>query len=65
MIVAIITQEKAEELQGQEYTSGVQFNPVQMADGRWFISLVEAQHLTTEDIIELWDYVQPEIGEYE
>lgn len=59
MIVAIITEEKAEELQGQEYTQGVQFNPVQMEDGRWFISLVEAQYLTTGDIVGLLDYVPP------
>lgn len=64
MIVAIITEEKAEELQGQEYTQGVQFNPIQIED-KWIISLVEAQYLTTEDIVELWDYVQPEIEEHD
>ncbi|NGM63522.1 hypothetical protein G5B30_16555 [Sphingobacterium sp. SGG-5] len=59
MIVAIITADKAQELEGTEYTKGVLFNPVQMTDGRWFISLVEAQYLTTADIIELIDYVPP------
>jgi len=57
MIVAIITPEKAEEITGQEYTQGVQFNAVQMEDGMQFISLVEAQYLTISDIVELVDYV--------
>lgn len=60
MVVAIITQQKAEEIQGIEYADGVKFNP-QEINGKWFISLTEAQYLTTEDIVELWDYVQPEM----
>lgn len=56
MIVAIISQEKAEELQGIEYVPGVQFNPIQTEDSKWFISLVEAQYLTIEDIVEFIDY---------
>ena len=61
MIVAIITEEKAGELAGTEYAPGVQYNPVQMPDTRWFISLVEAQYLTVGDIVELLDYM-PEPG---
>lgn len=58
MIVAIITPEKANELQGKEYTKGVKYNPVEYGEN-FYISLVEAQHLTTVDIIELVDYIPP------
>lgn len=46
MIVAIITPEKANELQGKEYTKGVKYNPVEYGEN-FYISLVEAQYLTT------------------
>lgn len=59
MIIALITPEKAQELQGKEYTKGVKYNPVEYGEN-FYISLVEAQHLTTGDIVGLIDYV-PEV----
>lgn len=58
MIVAQITAEKAEELQGKEFYKGQYYNPVELSIG-WVISLVEAQYLTVEDVVEFVDY-EPE-----
>lgn len=49
MNVAKITQEKAEELQGQEYQDGLKFNPIQDKNGDFVISLVEAQFIPIAD----------------
>ena len=48
MIVAQITQEQAENLQGKEFAGGNIFNPIQDKNGNWIISLTELQHLGTE-----------------
>lgn len=63
MIVAIITPEKAQEITGKEYTKGVKYNPIEHGENL-YISLVEAQYLTTWDIVGLVDYV-PKEEEYE
>lgn len=64
MIIAIITAEKTEELRDKEYIKGVRYNPVEYGEN-FYISLVEAQYLTTGDIVELIDYVPPIEEEYE
>lgn len=63
MVVAIITAEKANELKGKEYLEGINFNPVQLNDGRWFISFPEAQYLSASDVVELFDFVQVDESE--
>lgn len=63
MIVALISPEKAQEITGKEYTKGVKYNPVEYREN-FYISLVEAQYLTTGDIVGLVDYV-PKEEEYE
>lgn len=60
MLVAIITNKKAEELLKKEYVPGVKFNPVEYGED-YIISLVEAQYLSVDDIIRLEEYVQPEV----
>lgn len=52
MIVAIITEQKANEIASTEYVEGVEYNPINYS-GKWFISLVEAQYLAVTDIVEL------------
>lgn len=62
MIVAIITPEKAQELQGKEYTKGVKYNPIENNidnDGTYILSLVEAQYLPIDDIVEIKEFVFP------
>ena len=63
MIIAIISEEKVNEIKNTEYQSGMLYNPVQLEDSRWFISLIEAQYLTVEDIIDIIDYVPLQIEE--
>ena len=48
MIVAQITQEQAENLQGEEFAGGNIFNPIQDKNGNWIISLTELQYLGLE-----------------
>ena len=57
MIVAIITKEKAIELDGKEYVKGVYFNPVEKGE-EYFISLTEAQYLGLDEIVRLEEYKQ-------
>lgn len=64
MLVAKITAEKANELQGQEYQSGSLFSPVQDGDGNWIVSLVEAQYMSVSDI-EVIEYVPIQFDESE
>ena len=40
-----ISEEKAAEIRGVEYASGVKFNPVKDDDGRWFVSEIEGEYL--------------------
>lgn len=49
MIVAKISDEKAEELKGKEYQNGMLYNPVQDKNKNWIVSLVEAQFLKLGD----------------
>jgi hypothetical protein len=65
MVVAIITEQKAQELKGKEFQSGIKYNPVQLPDSRYFISFPEAQYLSTDDIVEIMDYVAEVISEFE
>lgn len=44
--VALITEEQAKQLMKQEYTKGSLFNPMQDADGNWFISVEELRDVT-------------------
>ena len=48
MIVAQITKEQAENLQGKEFAGGNIFNPIQDKNGNWIISLNELQYLGIE-----------------
>lgn len=48
MIVAQITQEQAENLQGKEFAGGNIFNPIQDKNGNWIVSLTELQYLGLE-----------------
>lgn len=54
--IVIITEECANSIQGVEYTNGVKFNPIQLQDGRWFISEIEAEFISASDIIETIEY---------
>ncbi|MDP9954709.1 hypothetical protein J2X97_000346 [Epilithonimonas hungarica] len=56
MVIAIITEQKASELTGFEFQPGMFYNPVQLSDGRWFISFPEAQYLLASDIVSIEDY---------
>lgn len=61
--IVIITEECANSIQGIEYTNGVKFNPVQLPDGRWFVSEIEQPYIQEEDVVEVVDYEFPEIIE--
>ena len=41
MQVHLLTQEQAEQLNGQQYATDSYFNPIQDADGNWIISIEE------------------------
>lgn len=53
---AVITAEKATELQSVEFERGQNFNPIELPDGRFYISLIEAQYLSPDDIVDLIEY---------
>lgn len=61
---ARISEAKALEIDGKEFQARSFFNPIQLEDGNYFISLVEAQYLSSEDFI-VFDYVPPKIDENE
>ncbi|KFC19363.1 hypothetical protein [Chryseobacterium sp. FH1] len=58
MVIAIISADKAHELKGKVFENEILYNPNQLEDGRWFISLPEAQYLNASDIVELFDFVR-------
>lgn len=49
MIVHKLTTEQANTLRGKEYVKDVRFNPIQDADGNWFISVEEVEQCNTEE----------------
>lgn len=57
MVVAIIKSEKANELKGTIYQDGIFYNPVQLPDGRWYISFPEAQYLSASEIQKIEDFI--------
>lgn len=56
--IVIITEECANSIQGVEYTNGVKFNPIQLPDGRWFVSEQEQPFIEESDVIEVveWEF---------
>jgi len=46
MIVAILTLEQKEQLQGQQYTTDSYFNPIQDLNNNWVISVEEIEQNT-------------------
>lgn len=56
--IVIISEETANSLMGVEYTNGVKFNPIQLPDGRWFVSEIEQPYLQEGDVIEVieWEF---------
>lgn len=56
--IVIITEECANSIQGVEYINGVKFNPIQLPDGRWFVSTIEQPYLQEGDVIEVieWEF---------
>ena len=59
--VAVITEEYAQEVRGQQYAPSSFCNPVQDGLGRWVISLQEMAALGLE--CEVVEWVAPEIDE--
>ena len=53
MIVALLTQEQAEQLKGQLYAPDSYFNPIQDADDNWIISTQEQEQCLIEWVQEL------------
>ena len=66
MIVAQITQEQAENLQGKEFAGGNIFNPIQDKNGNWIISLTELQYLGVEFLqsVELIEFESVENSDF-
>lgn len=54
--IVIITEECAISIQGVEYTNGVKFNPIQLPDGRWFVSEIEQPFIEESDVVEVIEY---------
>lgn len=56
--IVIIRPEIVDSLIGVEYTNGIKFNPLQLPDGRWFVSEIEQPYLQESDIIEVieWEF---------
>ena len=54
--IVIISEDYAQSLIGVEFTESQYFNPVQLSDGRWFISPIEAEYIDDEEIIEEINY---------
>ena len=49
MIVAILTIEQKEQLQGQQYATDSYFNPIQDLNNNWVISVEEIEQNTNVD----------------
>lgn len=56
--IVIIKEEIVDSLIGVEYTNGVKFNPIQLPDGRWFVSEQEQPFIEEGDVIEVieWEF---------
>ena len=53
MIVALLTDEQAEQLKGQLYAPDSYFNPIQDADDNWIISTQEQEQCSIDWVKEL------------
>jgi hypothetical protein len=51
--VAIISEQLAAEIQGNEYADGQLYFPVQLHDGRWFVGVAEAEALGINEFVEV------------
>ena len=49
--VAIITQQQADLLAGQEYAPASHYNPVQDCDNNWLITIQEIEQTTNPDFL--------------
>jgi hypothetical protein len=49
MIVALLTTDQKDQLQGQQYAENSYFNPIQDANNKWVISVEEIDGCTNED----------------
>jgi hypothetical protein len=49
--VALITQEQADLLAGQEYATACHYNPVQDCDDNWLITIQEIEQTTNPDFL--------------
>ena len=49
MIVALLTTNQKDQLQGQQYTQDSYFNPIQDANDKWVISVEEIDSCTNKD----------------
>lgn len=49
MIVALLTTNQKDQLQGQQYTEDSYFNPIQDANNKWVISVEEIDSCTNEE----------------
>lgn len=49
MIVALLTTNQKDQLQGQQYTQDSYFNPIQDANNNWVISVEEIDTCTNKD----------------
>jgi hypothetical protein len=58
MNVALLTEEQAEQLRGQQYANDCYFNPIQDKNGQWVISIEEMNQCTIEWVkqLELIEY---------
>lgn len=66
MIVAILTTNQKDQLQGQQYTQDSYFNPIQDANNKWVISVEEIDTCTNKDFawvkeLELIEYKPKEV----
>jgi hypothetical protein len=49
--IALITQEQADLLAGQEYAKACHYNPVQDCDDNWLITIQEIEQTTNPDFL--------------
>lgn len=54
--IVIISETYAQSLVGIEYKENHYYNPVQLPDGRWFISEIEAEFIDENQIITITQY---------
>lgn len=55
-LVVIISSEIVPNLIGEEWKNGILYNPIQLSDGRWFVSVEEADTLLESEKVELIHY---------